>query len=629
MPKVVARYEYRDANGALLAVKERHEPKSFRWYRMAPDGTSSSGLGEMGQQGLPLYRLPDLLAATPDADGDRWVYYAEGERDADNLAALGVVATTCPEGGGSTSWPADRFAPLAGCRVVILPDNDETGVAHARAVLDAVRETAKDVRILPLPGLPEKGDVSDWLAAGGTRERLHERAVNAWTEMAEQPPTREGAALASALAATVLRFVVVSEEAATALALWIMHAHAFEASEGFTPYIQITSPTRESGKTTLIDVLEALVPNPLRADSATAAAIYRAVDVGRGRGEPKGAVPTLFLDELDTVFGGHVPKTGNAEALRQVLNSGFKREGRTLVCEGDQHTPMSFSTYCPKVLAGIGQLPDTVTSRCIPIPMMRATRAEVARLESARAKSLRKLADLHAEVARWAAASTPRLTARDEPVLGLKARHDDVWGPLLNIADLCGNGWGERARAAARVLHAETGDTTDGRDAGIALLSDLRDLFETERAPLIQSARLAELLRSMEGRPWPEYSRGGPITVHAIAKLLRPFGIGPRQERIGTEKVRAYFRSDCEEAFRRYLPPPPGAIGTSGTNADSPYENACPGSFAAGRGAVGTGALRAAHPVQSVPVVPVVPVPTGGMGGVPLGEGGYPAFWDG
>lgn len=604
----VARYAYQRADGSVLAWKVRYEPKDFRWLTPTPNGAPVAGLNGQSQRDLPLYRLPDVLNAAPDA----LVFHAEGEKDADNLAGLGVVGTTCPEGAGATSWPDARWMPLRGRHVVIVPDNDDAGRTHAERVAASLTGVAASVRVLALPGLPEKGDVSDWIASGGTREALQTLAdaapVIAWTEQEDAP--RPGAELADSVFAAIKRFVVVSDDAARALALWVMHCHAFDAAE-FTPYIQITSPTRESGKTTLIDVLEALVPEPLRADSATAAAIYRSVDRGRGLGKESGRPPVLFLDELDAVFGNGAGKSDKAEAVRGVLNSGFRSTGKTLVCDGDSNEPRAFVTFCPKVLAAIGAcIPDTVTSRSIPIPLARATREELARLQPARARALQSLSEqLGEDLAQWAAAALPNLQRRAEPVLGLKARHDDVWGPLLNIAEELGGTWPQRARESARALHADSGDTTDGRDPGIAALADVRDLFDSDGTPFIASARMAELLRAMEGRPWAEYRHGQPITVHGIARLLRPFGIQPRQERIGYEKVRAYFRDDCTEAFRRYLPPSPAANGTTGTTSPLPSGNACPDHVPSGRAlATEAGALT---PI--VPTVPLVPIQAGGM----------------
>jgi hypothetical protein len=163
--RIVATYNYCDAAGALRYQVARFQPKDFRQRR--PDGAPDRWLWNMsGVEPLP-YRLPELLA-----DPAATVFIVEGEKDADNLGDLGLVAT-CNHGGAG-KWRSEISRWLAGRSIVILPDNDELGRAHARNVATKLAGIAASVRILELPGLPPKGDVSDWLAAGGDAGTLHQ-----------------------------------------------------------------------------------------------------------------------------------------------------------------------------------------------------------------------------------------------------------------------------------------------------------------------------------------------------------------------------------------------------------------------------------------------------------------------
>ena len=128
-------------------------------------------MGHDGVRPLP-YRLPELLG-----DPDATVFIAEGEKDCDNLGELGLVAT-CNHGGAGR-WSPDISRYLANRRVVILPDNDEPGRAHARGVAAKLAGIAASIRVIELPGLPPKGDVSDWLAAGGSADGLDRLAASA------------------------------------------------------------------------------------------------------------------------------------------------------------------------------------------------------------------------------------------------------------------------------------------------------------------------------------------------------------------------------------------------------------------------------------------------------------------
>jgi putative DNA primase/helicase len=165
-------YIYRDPEGRALFGVIRTPEKNFPQCR--PDGNGGWWYGLGGVQPV-LYRLPELILAIRQ-QGET-VFLVEGEKDADNLAALGLTATTNPMGAGKwRSWHADF---LVGAKVIILPDNDEPGREHARQVARSLAGKAASVKVLELPGLPEKGDVSDWLAAGGTKEKLFRLATAA------------------------------------------------------------------------------------------------------------------------------------------------------------------------------------------------------------------------------------------------------------------------------------------------------------------------------------------------------------------------------------------------------------------------------------------------------------------
>lgn len=153
-------YAYRDEAGDHLYDVVRTDPGKRFAQRRADGEWSMTGVRRV------LYRLPELIAADPAET----VYIVEGEKDADRLASLGLIATTAS--GGAGKWRAEYAEPLHGRRVVILADNDDPGRAHARDVAASTGGT-----IVELPGLPPKGDVSDWLDAGGTVDDLRRLAA--------------------------------------------------------------------------------------------------------------------------------------------------------------------------------------------------------------------------------------------------------------------------------------------------------------------------------------------------------------------------------------------------------------------------------------------------------------------
>jgi len=297
----------------------------------------------------------------------------------------------------------------------------------------------------------------------------------------------ELARLLGDLEALLRRFVVLSDEQATAVVLWVAHSHALEAAE-VTPYLSITSAEKGSGKTRLLECLELVVARPWFSSRTTAAALVRKVDA---------ECPTLLLDESDAAFGGD---REYSETLRGVLNAGYRRGGRVTVCvgQGANLEVRDFEVFCPKAIAGIGQLPDTVASRSVPIRLKRRRPDEV--VERFRRRDAEPLfGPLRERLAALLAA--PEVVAvlrgaRPEVPEGLRDRTAEVWEPVLAIADLAGGVWPERAREAALALREQSED--ESASLGTRLLADIRRVFEASgidrfatRAPSRSSARPA------------------------------------------------------------------------------------------------------------------------------------------
>ena len=157
-------YPYTDEDGRLLyeACRYRYEDgtKTFRQRRPNPD-KPGDWLWDMKDVRLVLYRLPEVRKAIA---AHRCVWIAEGEKDADNLAALGLCGTSAPMGAGK--WNRGNYSDsLIGATCYILPDNDEPGWQHARDIAQALDGKAAHARILDLkriwPEIPAKNDVSD------------------------------------------------------------------------------------------------------------------------------------------------------------------------------------------------------------------------------------------------------------------------------------------------------------------------------------------------------------------------------------------------------------------------------------------------------------------------------------
>jgi hypothetical protein len=164
----VEAYIYDDPGRHPYLKVLRTSTKQFPQFHME-DGEWKDG--KPSGPKLP-YRLPELIAAPPDEE----VYICEGEKDASNVAALGLVATTNSEGAGKWGDDLDRWF-IGKQRVVICEDNDDAGRAHATDVVEHMRRIGvKDIRVISFPELDEHGDVSDWIDQGYGKQDLIERA---------------------------------------------------------------------------------------------------------------------------------------------------------------------------------------------------------------------------------------------------------------------------------------------------------------------------------------------------------------------------------------------------------------------------------------------------------------------
>jgi hypothetical protein len=163
--QILNTYDYRALDGTLLYQSARFFPKEFRQRRPDGNGGWIWDMATLKGKHVP-YRLPELK-------GHNLIFVVEGEKDADRLWSLGLPATT--NIGGAKKWTAADAEALrsAGAeRVVIFPDNDKAGSEHAKVVASRVKAVGLAANIIELPGLPARGDVSDWLDAGHTKDEL-------------------------------------------------------------------------------------------------------------------------------------------------------------------------------------------------------------------------------------------------------------------------------------------------------------------------------------------------------------------------------------------------------------------------------------------------------------------------
>ena len=369
----------------------------------------------------------------------------------------------------------------------------------------------------------------------------------------------DGKRLLDELAGVFKSWVVMPKFTPEACALFTVHTYAYHLRE-VTAYLGIESPLKRCGKSTLLAVLSAVVNRPVVSSNISPPAFFRVIEEAR---------PTLLIDEADTLLKGN-------DELRGILNSGYTRSTAFVVRVANQPgqsgepgagvistklrgdsgggggpatTPglMVYSCWCPKVMAAIGHLPDTLADRCIVIRMQRKTAKE----QCERLRNLKPIADgLRRRCARFVLDHGERIAA-ERPAMPreLNDRAPDVWEPLVAIADICGGQWPEQARQAACGL-AES--SREGNPIG-SLLLDIYTLYTIDKTERVFTRELVGWLNGLENHAWAERTKGKPINELWLAQQLRPYRIFPRSIRIGERVSRGYYLDDFMDSFRRYI----------------------------------------------------------------------------
>jgi hypothetical protein len=395
----------------------------------------------------------------------------------------------------------------------------------------------------------------------------------------------------------ITRHVILSDHAATALAVWVLHTYTFELRDTVA-YVAIESPEKRCGKTTLLSVLAAMACKSLIASNITVGALFRAIHT---------CTPTLFIDEADTFLAGNsimrgIINSGNTRRTAYVLRLSAAKKNQvgrephacapsapskiaeravTLAPIGGEgrgegatasnsqlsttnsqpasvHQPSTFnsqppestdsglkkySCWCPKVIAMIGEVPDTIADRSIVVKMARKLTTEsclpLAALDTAeiKAKCTRFALDMGHFIS-----SAPKI-----PAEGLNDRASDTFDPLFVIARLAGNEWEQKLRAAALGLSS----TADVENSGSGLILDIADIFMECASEKMFSRDIVDQLR--DGAMKSQTMKYSTINEFEISRALRHYHIRPSILRIGKEVGRGYLGTDFREALTRYV----------------------------------------------------------------------------
>ncbi len=425
-----------------------------------------------------------------------------------------------------------------------------------------------------------------------------------------------GGSLLTELESLLTRFVILPAFAPETLALWILHTYAFELRDVST-YLGVESPEKRCGKTTLLSILSRLANRPVAAANISPSAFFRVIEEMRptllideadtflrGNDELRGILNAGYT--RDTAYVVRVTQTENPKGIPS-FSPGLRGTSYSGIEAADVHNPewvaeyspatldtsrssrreeapssenskieiqnskfedgpvrvgldarpsslLRFSCWCPKVMAAIGRLPDTLADRCIVIRMQRKTiHEDCDRLRNFEASNLRQRCAQFVSQNRAAIAS-----AAPEIPQSLHDRAADIWEPLFVLADLAGGDWPRKARVAAEAL--ATG--AQGRNPIGSLLIEVYYAIAVTKTDRISSRDLVTWLNGFTDRPWHDLpglrivdcGQRKEVTELWLAQQLRPYGIRPKTLRIGDKTPKGYLEADLLDPFKRYVP---------------------------------------------------------------------------
>jgi hypothetical protein len=319
------------------------------------------------------------------------------------------------------------------------------------------------------------------------------------------------------------KYVVLpnQEEQSLILASWVVHTWAFKDIALTTPYIYVCSAEKQSGKSTLIEVLSSIARDGLKATDLTGPVLFRAISQ---------LDPTIFIDEADALWSG-----AKNEGLRGAINGGYKFGGSVLRL--DKGVPVQFNTFCPKLIAGIhnGKLPDTILDRSIPVILKRKRPGQDAMpfFQTSVEGEVDKILD---GIDEWLEQNVDSLRAFPiRSIDGLSDRQSEIVWPLLAITDIFGKS--DDLITAVKHTLAQYNETMVEEDITRVTLQMIADTFDSEMRGALFTKTITEALE---------------INDKALAAVLAVYGVESRTVRVGNRTGKGYKAADMWDAWDAY-----------------------------------------------------------------------------
>jgi putative DNA primase/helicase len=547
-------------------VPVENKEDRFRWFH--PDISKDPG-GEGGENiqwkpGSPNLKDLHLYIGLPEPKDKQIfdsyvaqfknspeVFLTEGEHDADAGAAIGLATVTS---GGTSSLEILRNNQFdfQDKTVVIVTHPGPKELVFSEKAAAILYSGATQVKIIkatdfcPIAGIKDLADAVTEMTKDGHSNKGIRETISIAVEHAPAWKPEGGEEILDAAYKYLRRFGKVTHAQAVALILWIAYAFIYKGWR-WIPYLHIYSPERGEGKSTILDLLAALLGLPWGAVMIrpTLPSLYTDLEESGGR-------PQL-IDEFDFMVTGHREIDG---PLYAYLNAGCKR-GATVPrtkLEGGRRNER-FPTLCPKVICGrnLESLDDSTRDRCIGIRMQKANWEDRVKYW-VEEFHLSEGQQIGARIQVWCESLADKIWKLDFLcTTSVGMRVIDLWRPLLSIAEVAGEKWLEWVHSA--LIELATGPEAEHDSQGVRLLRGILRIRDTRPVSEgIHSADLATGLQALGGE-FLEYGRKQkPITANRISRILERYGIKSEQVWLDGKNLHGYRWAQLEKAWKSHLP---------------------------------------------------------------------------
>lgn len=346
------------------------------------------------------------------------------------------------------------------------------------------------------------------------------------------------------------RYVALPPAKLRIVALWVVASWLAELWDRFG-HLAVTSPEKRCGKTLFLTLLALVLRGATHVTGISPAALFRLV-------ENAGGQITLLIDEAQSLNG----PSEASQALKEMLNAAIDKHAGVPRCVGLDHEPKIFHTYCPKVIARIGDLDSVLADRCLAILLERKTAADrtervVLRVVEKEGEALQEMLEEWCDTNRDA---IQEIYEALEPLPIENYRMADILLPLQAVATFTNPDHLVVLEEYAHELERAEAET-DNQSAGVLLLKACREILSNKK--FIKTEHLLTELIARSEEPWATYRNGRPITARGLSELLKLYHIRPEQcphRNKGTGKVtnqRGYHAANFASAWSRYCPPLP------------------------------------------------------------------------